>query len=113
MTNPMTNPVAPVVCETNTMSQRQLNELCESLSAVDPCDRTPGEFAALCTLSFGLATRTSTLQAENERLRAVLNQIDALDPEWQGIESWHPDAVKGLVLRMGEIARTALEGGTV
>lgn len=50
---------------------------------------------------------------ELERLRAALTQIDALDPEWQGIESCHPHAVKGLVLRMGEIARTALEGSTV
>ena len=47
---------------------------------------------------------------EVERLRAALREIDALDPEWQGIESCHPDTVKDFVLRMGEIARAALEG---
>ena len=48
---------------------------------------------------------------ELERLRAALNEIDALDPEWQGIESCHPDTVKDLVMRMGEIARAALAEG--
>ena len=48
--------------ETNTMSQRELCELCESLSVVDPRDRTPEDYAALCTLAHGLADRVFVLQ---------------------------------------------------
>ncbi len=56
------------------------------------------------------AIAISWLEAENARLREQLTQIDALDPEWHGIESLGNDAVRGLVLRMGEIARAALKG---
>ena len=58
-----------------------------------------------------LDARVLELEAENARLRAALNEIDDLDPEWQGIESCHPDTVKDFVLRMGEIARAALAEG--
>jgi hypothetical protein len=47
---------------------------------------------------------------EVERLRAALTQIDALDHEWQHIEGLSFGAAKGLILRMGEIARQALGG---
>jgi hypothetical protein len=57
-----------------------------------------------------IAARVLELEAENKRLRAGLVHIDALDPEWQHIESVGNDAARGLILRMGEIARTALKG---
>lgn len=52
----------------------------------------------------------AAMVAENEWIKQALIQIDALDPEWQGIESISNDAARGLVLRMGEIARQALKG---
>lgn len=43
-----------------------------------------------------------------ERLRAALNEIDALDPEHL-IDSCAQTVLRGLVLRMGDIARTTLK----
>lgn len=43
------------------------------------------------------------------RLRTALTQINALDPEWQGIESISDAGVRGLVMGMGQIARQALQ----
>lgn len=56
-----------------------------------------------------MAALIATQAAEIERLRSKLEYINALDPEWQGIESLSFEAAKGLVLRMGEMARAALE----
>lgn len=47
---------------------------------------------------------------EIERLRKALNEIDALDPE-EHSAGCSIDALRGLVIRMGEIARAALNGG--
>lgn len=47
---------------------------------------------------------------EVERLRGALNEIDALDPE-EHTAGCSTDALRGLVLRMGKIARAALHGG--
>jgi hypothetical protein len=43
-----------------------------------------------------------------QQLEAALRYIDALDPEWGKIDGCAPAALRGLVLRMGEIARDAL-----
>ena len=48
------------------------------------------------------------LRAQVDGLREALRNIDALDPEEQMIGGVSADAAKGLVLRMGEIARAAL-----
>jgi hypothetical protein len=48
------------------------------------------------------------LREENARLREALNLIDALDPE-DMIRVLNRDAACGLVQRMGDIARAALE----
>ena len=53
--------------------------------------------------------RVPTLEAEILRLREALAHIDALDPESQ-IDGVSQHAMRGLVLRMGEIARAALNG---
>jgi hypothetical protein len=45
--------------------------------------------------------------AEVQRLTEALNLIDALDPE-SAVNGCHPDALRGLVNRMGQIARAAL-----
>lgn len=45
--------------------------------------------------------------AELKRLREALNGIDALDPEHL-IDGCSASALRGLVLRMGELARAAL-----
>ena len=50
------------------------------------------------------------LKAENARLREALVAIDALDPE-NMIEGCSQQSLRGLVLRMGELARAALKGG--
>jgi len=55
-----------------------------------------------------LAEELLALRADVSRFRDALNQIDALDPEWQGVESISNEAARGLILRMGEIARAAL-----
>lgn len=65
---------------------------------------------ALLLAAPDLARLVLERDAENARLREGLTHIDALDPEWQGIESLGNDAVRGLVLRMGEIARATLKG---
>ena len=59
-----------------------------------------------------LIAAAPSLVAEVERLRGALNSIDALDPERGAIHGMSESAVKGLVLRMGEIARTALTGSS-
>ena len=46
-------------------------------------------------------------EAERDRLREALTVIDALDPEI-GIDDLSEAAVRGLVWRMGKIARAAL-----
>ena len=56
------------------------------------------------------AVDTSAVDAmatENKRLREALISIDALDPEQQ-IDGFSVAAMRGLPLRMGEIARAAL-----
>lgn len=58
-----------------------------------------------------LIAAAPTLLAEVKALRGALNEIDALDPE-QMIQQFSYDALRGLVLRMGEIARAALGGET-
>jgi hypothetical protein len=60
-----------------------------------------------------LAEELLAVRAKVSRFRKALNHIDALDPEWQHIESVGNDAARGLILRMGEIARTALKGGEI
>jgi hypothetical protein len=47
-------------------------------------------------------------EARVEKMREALNNIDALDPESKA-NGCSPDALRGLLNRMGEIARTALE----
>jgi hypothetical protein len=47
--------------------------------------------------------------AENAKLREALLHIDAIDPEHL-IDGCAPAAIRGFVLRMGEIARAALQG---
>jgi hypothetical protein len=42
-----------------------------------------------------------------------LTHIDALAPLRELMNMMHPSAISGLVLRMGEIARTALKGGEI
>ena len=56
-----------------------------------------------------LAEELLVLRGKVIQLQNALKNIDALDPEWQGIESCHPDTVKGLVLQMGEISRQAMK----
>lgn len=56
----------------------------------------------------GGLSENDRLFAENERLRDVLRHIDALDPEGKAI-GCSADALRGLVNRMGAIARSALE----
>ena len=46
-----------------------------------------------------------------EALVKALREIDALDPESERIGAFSENAIRGLVLRVGEIARAALEGG--
>lgn len=60
-----------------------------------------------------IAARVLELEAENGRLREGLINIDALAPLRELMRMMHPDAISGLVLRMGEIARTALKGGEI
>jgi hypothetical protein len=59
------------------------------------------------------AARVVELEAENARLRGGLMNIDALAPLRELMNMMHPNALTGLVLRMGEIARTALKGGEI
>ncbi len=49
----------------------------------------------------------ATLTAQVEALRGALLEIDALDPESR-IGDCSVNAIRGLVLRMGQIARAAL-----
>jgi hypothetical protein len=56
------------------------------------------------------ANMQAAVSGEAKRLRGALLNIDVLDPEWQHIEGLSFDAAKGLILRMGEIARQALGG---
>ena len=63
--------------------------------------------ADLCTTD----ERVQALEAENARLREALNHIDALDPE-DMIYGCAPDALRGLVYRMGQSARAALNKDT-
>ena len=51
----------------------------------------------------------AALRAKIARLEGALNAIDALDPEGR-IGDCSVNAISGLVLRMGEIARAALIG---
>jgi hypothetical protein len=59
------------------------------------------------------AARVLELEAENKRLREGLTHIDALAPLRELMNMMHPSAISGLVLRMGEIARTTLKGGEI
>ena len=55
----------------------------------------------------------AALRERVARLEGALAQIDALDPEKGYIGTCSENAIRGLVLRMGEIARAALtDGGT-
>lgn len=54
-----------------------------------------------------LAAANAALEAQVARLVGALNEIDALDPEHL-IDGCSQAALRGLVLRMGEIARAAL-----
>lgn len=53
-------------------------------------------------------TGVEVMDAENKRLREALISIDALDPEQQ-IDGFSVAAMRGLILRIGEIARAALK----
>lgn len=53
-------------------------------------------------------TAIEAMEAENNRLREALISIDALDPEQQ-IDGFSVAAMRGLILRIGEIARAALK----
>lgn len=53
-------------------------------------------------------TAVEALETEIKRLREALISIDALDPEQQ-IDGFSVAAMRGLPLRMGEIARAALK----
>ena len=55
--------------------------------------------------------RAEAAEAESDRLREALAMIDAIDPEHR-IDGCAQTVVRGLVLRMGEIARAALNGET-
>lgn len=54
--------------------------------------------------------RAEAAEAERDRMKEALNCIDALDPEEHLFGVSH-DACRGLVGRMGQIARAALNGG--
>ncbi len=53
------------------------------------------------------ADRITALQAQNRKLVEALNNVDALDPEGN-IDACSHSALRGLVLRMGEISRAAI-----
>lgn len=59
------------------------------------------------TIGF-LRSELTAARAEIELYRKALNSIDALDPEDQ-INACSYDAARGLVTRMGLIARAVLE----
>ena len=52
--------------------------------------------------------KIATLKSERDALREALEHIDALDPESSRIDGISESAAKGLVMRMGQIARAAL-----
>jgi hypothetical protein len=54
-----------------------------------------------------LTDRIEELEAERDEAVSALNVIDALDPE-TAINGFSESALRGLVLRMGELARTTL-----
>ena len=66
------------------------------------------EIGAATTLCWQAADEITRLTARVAELEGALNQIDAIDPE-DGIYGCSHDATRGLVIRMGQIARTALE----
>lgn len=53
--------------------------------------------------------RAEAAEAREKRLREALVRVDALDPDVP--DACMADALRGLVMRMGEIARAALAGG--
>ncbi len=57
-----------------------------------------------------LEKRVAKFMADNARLREALAMIDAIDPEYR-IDGCAQTVVRGLILRMGEIARSALNTG--
>ncbi len=69
--------------------------------------------ARLIAMAPTLAARVIELEADNARLRGGLMNIDALAPLRELMNMMHPNALTGLVLRMGEIARAALKGGEI
>ena len=64
------------------------------------------EMAAQSTIRIVTKERDEAL-ADNARLREALAMIDAIDPEYR-IDGCAQAVVRGLVLRMGEVARAAL-----
>jgi len=55
--------------------------------------------------------RAEAAEAKVARLEGALRDIDALDPEVGHIGACSENAIRGLVLRMGSIARAALTEG--
>ena len=53
--------------------------------------------------------RVKIVEAREKQMREALVRIDALDPDVP--DACTADALRGLVMRMGEIARNALAGG--
>ena len=62
--------------QVNTMNQRQLCDLCEALSVTDPHNRTPENYASMCDLAFGLASRVHALQDFKDYVRKRLDDAD-------------------------------------
>jgi hypothetical protein len=79
------------------MSVDTSRERIERLKATDSADY----------IHMALLDRAEAAEAEVERLREALTEIDALDPE-RHIDTCAETALRGLVLRMGKIARAAL-----
>ena len=52
--------------------------------------------------------RVPDLEAEALRLREALIHINAMDPEYHGIDRFSDDDLRGIVLEMGREARAAL-----
>lgn len=66
-----------------------------------------GQYDIIATIS--PANMQAAANGEIERLRAALTPIDALCPSRDILNTMHPAAITGLILRIGEIASTALK----
>ena len=76
----------------------------EAADEIERLRKACGEWSEASQRNF---QRAKVAEAERDRMRAALNQIDALDPE-EAIYGCSHDATRGFVIRMGQIARAAL-----